>query len=160
MKTAIEYSHQGEDDGRRPTNTAYCNEWMGLWATFSHSLNWTWESPDGGEINQMTPPSRQIRALWFEDQHYLSVSGTFCVWKAVLSHSSHDPQLSLYVHRGGLKPHSFHSIFWKPEYQSDGRTCELHEDSFNPFSAGIDFLRQNLTRQKSIPMLQELKKLQ
>ena len=37
-----------------------------------------------------------------------------CVWRAVSSHSSHHPQevllaqFSLYVHKGGLKPHSFH----------------------------------------------------
>ena len=39
-----------------------------------------------------------------------------CVWRAVSSHSSHHPQVvllaqfSLYVHKGGLKPHSFHFI--------------------------------------------------
>ena len=37
-----------------------------------------------------------------------------CVWRTVSSHSSHHPQevllaqLSLYVHKGGLKPDSFH----------------------------------------------------
>ena len=37
-----------------------------------------------------------------------------CVWRTVLSHSSHHPQevllaqFSLYVHKGGLKPDSFH----------------------------------------------------
>ena len=37
-----------------------------------------------------------------------------CVWRAVSSHPSHYPQevllaqFSLYVHKGGLKPHSFH----------------------------------------------------
>ena len=37
-----------------------------------------------------------------------------CVWRAVSSHSSHHPQedllaqFSLYVHKGGLKPDSFH----------------------------------------------------
>ena len=37
-----------------------------------------------------------------------------CVWKKVSSHSSHHPQevllaqFSLYVHKGGLKPDSFH----------------------------------------------------
>ena len=30
-----------------------------------------------------------------------------CVWRAV---SSHHPQFSLYVHKGGLKPHFFHFI--------------------------------------------------
>ena len=39
-----------------------------------------------------------------------------CVWRTVSSHSSHHPQevllaqFSLYVHKGGLKPDSFH--FW------------------------------------------------
>ena len=39
----------------------------------------------------------------------------FCVWRAVSSHSSHHPpqevrlaRFSLYVHKGGLKLHSFH----------------------------------------------------
>ena len=38
----------------------------------------------------------------------------FCVWRAVSSQSSHHPQevllaqFSLYVHKGGLKPDSFH----------------------------------------------------
>ena len=40
-----------------------------------------------------------------------------CVWRTVSSHSSHNPQefllaqFSLYVHKGGLKPDSFHFIF-------------------------------------------------
>ena len=40
----------------------------------------------------------------------------FCVWRTVSSQSSHHPQevllakFSLYVHKGGLKPDSFHSI--------------------------------------------------
>ena len=40
-----------------------------------------------------------------------------CVWRAVSSQSSHHPQevllaqFSLYVHKGGLKPDSFHFIF-------------------------------------------------
>ena len=40
-----------------------------------------------------------------------------CVWRAVLSHSSHHPQelllaqFSLYMHKSGLKPDSFHFIF-------------------------------------------------
>ena len=41
-----------------------------------------------------------------------------CVWRTVPSQSSHHPQgvilaqLSLYVHKGGLKPDSFHFIFY------------------------------------------------
>ena len=40
-----------------------------------------------------------------------------CVWRTVTSQSSHHPQevllaqFSLYVHKGGLKPDSFHFIF-------------------------------------------------
>ena len=42
-----------------------------------------------------------------------------CVWRTVSSQSSHHPQevllaqFSLYVHKGGLKPDSFHFIFWQ-----------------------------------------------
>ena len=41
----------------------------------------------------------------------------FCVWKTVSSQSSHHPQevllaqFSLHVHKGGLKPDSFHFIY-------------------------------------------------
>ena len=41
----------------------------------------------------------------------------FCVWRTVSSQSSHHPQevllaqFSLYVHKGGLKPDSFHFLF-------------------------------------------------
>ena len=41
-----------------------------------------------------------------------------CVWRTVSSQSSHHPQevllaqFSLYVHKGGLKPDSFHFHFW------------------------------------------------
>ena len=45
-----------------------------------------------------------------------------CVWSTVSSHSSHHPQevllaqFSLYVHKGGLKPDSFHFNFlWTVE---------------------------------------------
>ena len=43
-----------------------------------------------------------------------------CVWRTVSSQSSHHPQevllaqFSLYVHKGGLKPDSFHFIFFCP----------------------------------------------
>ena len=41
-----------------------------------------------------------------------------CVWRTVSSQSSHHPQevllaqFSLYVHKGGLKPDSFHFLQW------------------------------------------------
>ena len=43
----------------------------------------------------------------------------FCVWRTVSSQSSHHPQevllaqFSLYVHKGGLKPDSFHLLLIK-----------------------------------------------
>ena len=42
-----------------------------------------------------------------------------CVWRTVSSHSSHHltmAQFSLYVHKGGLKPDSFHFISFGPKY--------------------------------------------
>ena len=42
-----------------------------------------------------------------------------CVWRTVSSQSSHHPQevlmaqFSLYVHKGGLKPDSFHFFIWE-----------------------------------------------
>ena len=53
-----------------------------------------------------------------------------CVWRTVSSQSSHHPQevllaqVSLYVHKGGLKPDSSHFIYYQtrsPENQ--GMTC-------------------------------------
>ena len=47
-----------------------------------------------------------------------------CVWRTVSSQSSHHPQevllaqFSLYVHKGGLKPDSFHFLFRKLLTQS------------------------------------------
>ena len=50
-----------------------------------------------------------------------------CVWRTVSSHSSHHPQevllahFSLYVHKGGLKPDSFHFLqisMFKHSFQS------------------------------------------
>ena len=45
-----------------------------------------------------------------------------CVWRTVSSQSSHHPQevllaqFSLYVHKGGLKPDSFHFHFYNPKF--------------------------------------------
>ena len=47
-----------------------------------------------------------------------------CVWRTVSSQSSHHPQevllaqFSLYVHKGGLKPDSFHFISWEQNHIS------------------------------------------
>ena len=58
-----------------------------------------------------------------------------CVWRAVSSHSSHHPQevllpqFSLYVHKGGLKPHSL--IYWYNNcYQS--KRCHRRWHWFHP----------------------------
>ena len=52
-----------------------------------------------------------------------------CVWRTVSSQSSHHPQevllaqFSLYVHKGGLKPDSFHFIFTKFPISYFGHVC-------------------------------------
>ena len=49
-----------------------------------------------------------------------------CVWRAVSSHSSHHPQevllaqFSLYVHKSGLKPDSFHLLLLHSYYTGAG----------------------------------------
>ena len=54
-----------------------------------------------------------------------------CVWRTVSSQSSHHPQevllaqFSLYVHKGGLKPDSFHFIFYFPTHHSDRHKIAL-----------------------------------
>ena len=56
-----------------------------------------------------------------------------CVWRAVSSHSSHHFQqvllahFILYVHKGGIKPHSFHFIY--PSGASP-QTASLQFESF------------------------------
>ena len=52
-----------------------------------------------------------------------------CVWRTVSSQSSHHPQevllaqFSLYVHKGGLKPDSFHFII----YAKDSRNAQYQK---------------------------------
>ena len=52
-----------------------------------------------------------------------------CVWRTVSSQSSHHPQevllaqLSLYVHKGGLKPDSFHFFACTVASRSVEKTC-------------------------------------
>ena len=61
-----------------------------------------------------------------------------CVWRTVSSQSSHHPQevllaqFSLYVHKGGLKPDSFHFVFMT--LQSICIRIQLHFNVFNPMS--------------------------
>ena len=55
-----------------------------------------------------------------------------CVWRTVSSQSSHHPQevflaqFSLYVHKGGLKPDSFHFISSQYSILFDMHLCVLH----------------------------------
>ena len=50
-----------------------------------------------------------------------------CVWRTVSSQSSHHPQevllaqFSLYVHKSGLKPDSFHFFYFKSDLSSSPR---------------------------------------
>ena len=73
------------------------------------------------DIHVLPVPMGSLRdrevASWTSD---LQVSNfESCIWRPVSSHSSHHPQdvilaqFSLYVHKGGLKPHSFHFIFYQ-----------------------------------------------
>ena len=63
-----------------------------------------------------------------------------CVWRTVSSHSSHHPQeillaqFSLYVHKGGLKPDSFHFYMmidslnmWSPDIDRGKRTLSTFD---------------------------------
>ena len=85
-----------------------------------------------------------------------------CVWRTVSSHSSHHPQevllaqFSLYVHKGGLKPDSFHFYSIQPGSIQPGgstrirlamrlakvRTCSLHH--------GISKIHQGKVGDKSV----------
>ena len=54
-----------------------------------------------------------------------------CVWRTVSSQSSHHPQevllaqFSLYVHKGGLKPDSFHLPLSRPSHSSSIFTTQV-----------------------------------
>ena len=73
------------------------------------------------EQNVSSPLSRKDSTLWGASvtekcsaSYRRGSNSESSVWRAVSSHSSHHPrevllaQFSLYVHKGGLKPHSFH----------------------------------------------------
>ena len=70
-----------------------------------------------------------------------------CVWRAVSSQSSHHPQevllaqFSLYVHKGGLKPDSFHFIFLHVvcSFRLFEYLCYGPGMCYS-FSSGIDFI--------------------
>ena len=60
-----------------------------------------------------------------------------CVWRTVSSQSSHHPQevllaqFSLYVHKGGLKPDSFHFIYFFCKYVTNNTTNYEEWKCFN-----------------------------
>ena len=95
-----------------------------------------------------------------------------CVWRTVSSQSSHHPQevllaqFSLYVHKGGLKPDSFHFSQFRDRWKSEIRTnnfsspnasrvsyyvqqhCALHiigplnhNNDHNPAQSGLERLK-------------------
>ena len=70
----------------------------------------------------------------------------YCVWRTVSSQSSHHPQevllaqFSLYVHKGGLKPDSFHFIYLGPREGA----CLLWAKHCVPFSC-----HDSITRRRS-----------
>ena len=75
-----------------------------------------------------------------------------CVWRTVSSQSSHHPQeallaqFSLYVHKGGLKPDSFHFISgWLEAGQSGEWSCAC---LIGKNSNCIFFILQSLYRHK------------
>ena len=67
-----------------------------------------------------------------------------CVWRAVSSHSTYHPQevllaqFTLYVHKGGLKPHLFH-FFGNTtlEQQNKHYLIFVHESGFNSSAAEL-----------------------
>ena len=86
-----------------------------------------------------------------------------CVWKAVSSHSSHHlqevllTQFSLYVHKGGLKPHLFYfisrevqwadcqpTICWSLSTHTPPGDWQNHTDTGQPHTTQIlsEFLRK------------------
>ena len=75
-----------------------------------------------------------------------------CVWRTVSSHSSHHPQeillaqFSLYVHKGGLKPDSFHFISilrmsWSDKENNVVVCFNLSASACHPLSSPLQVLR-------------------
>ena len=68
-----------------------------------------------------------------------------CVWRTVSSQSSHHPQevllaqFSLYVHKGGLKPDSFHFIYFFSMFTGNP-TSTLDTCMSHPISSTIDYI--------------------
>ena len=78
-----------------------------------------------------------------------------CVWRTVSSQSSHHPQevlltqFSLYVHKGGLKPDSFH-FFWP---QSNAEKRAALKDKFLPAFISLRGAARRSAAQRSTAQL-------
>ena len=75
------------------------------------------------QSNKMFLPRSLVKIQYYGDRevvcrasHHQSSNLEYCVWRAVSCHAPHHPQnvllaqFSLYVHKGGLKSHSFNLI--------------------------------------------------
>ena len=66
-----------------------------------------------------------------------------CVWRTVSSQSSHHPQevllaqFSLYVHKGGLKPDSFHFYFYDVSSKTNPTKYLVHPILFRHTSSHV-----------------------
>ena len=78
-----------------------------------------------------------------------------CVWRTVSSQSSHHPQevllaqFSLYVHKGGLKPDSFHFIWFDKSVKSVGETRSVNSQKSKTISDSCENINSQ-TKTKTI----------
>ena len=86
----------------------------GCWLTIYHQVTWNTVLLLDGWISIVG--SLRDREVACSASHRQGSNFESCVWRTVSSQSSHHPQevllaqFSLYVHKGGLKPDSFHFI--------------------------------------------------
>ena len=75
-----------------------------------------------------------------------------CVWRTVSSHSSHHPQevllaqFSLYVHKGGIKPDSFHFIFILPNISHRSQDSSVIGTRASPTNTVYIYVKPMLLR--------------
>ena len=87
--------------------------------------------------------SLRDREVAFSDSDRQGSNFESCVWKTVSSQSSHHPQevllaqFSLYVHKGGLKPDSFHFILFRSHIKHQQKICKLAAITKNIASSNI-----------------------
>ena len=83
-----------------------------------------------------------------------------CVWRTVSSQSSHHPQevllaqFSLYVHKGGLKPDSFHLVTLRREKQ--GYFSEKPTQEFEPGPHASLVMQSGALSKRHVPFSQSL----